>query len=167
MLRSQDIFVLVALTSYEGQEWTYERLAKELGMSTSQIFKSLERAEAARLFVKSSRRLIRRNLVEFLVHGVRYAFAVEPGRATRGFPADWSAPGLSDLMVESDEDARVWPSPMGVARGQSIEPLHGSLPLVAVENPELHALFALIDIIRTGSARERGVAGDELQRRLG
>lgn len=119
----------------------------------------------AELFVKDKRRVITRNLLEFLLHGVKYAFPTRAGRMTRGVPAGWEAPGLSDLMMDSPEKY-VWPSANGTVRGQSVEPLHDSIPLVAAREPELHAQFALIDIIRVGSARERKVAGNELEKRL-
>lgn len=166
MLKPQEIFILVVLGSHEDSSWTYEQLAAELEMSASQVFKSLARAEVADLFVKDKRRVVTRNLLEFLIHGVRYAFGVEVGRMTRGIPAGWQAPGMSDLMLESSE-TYVWPSATGTVRGQAVEPLHPSLPIVASRDPELHALFALIDIIRVGSAREREVAAKELEKRLG
>lgn len=166
MLKSQEVFILVALANRETSEWTYEQLGTELEMSPSQVFKSLERAEVAELFAKEKRRVIRRNLLEFLVHGVRYAFPIDAGRIVRGVPAGWQAPGLSDLMLEVSE-TYVWPSARGAVRGQKVEPLHESLPSVASRDPVLHAQFALVDIIRVGSARERNVAAQELEKRLG
>lgn len=165
MLRPQEIFILVALANHGDAGWTYDGLASELDMAPSQVFKSLERAEQAALFYKAKRRVIRRNLIEFLIHGAKYAFSVKPGRLMRGIPAGWQVPGLRELMTEPT-DSLVWPSATGTVRGQSIEPLHESLPDVASRNPELHAQFALVDIIRVGSARERDVAARELERRL-
>lgn len=166
MLKPQEIYILTALAR-KSSEWTYEHLASELELSPSQVFKSLERAELANLFVKDQRRVVKRNLLEFIVHGVRYAFPVALGQITRGIPAGWQTPGLSDLMQEDLVETYIWPNAMGSIRGQSIEPLHKSLPVVAAGTPDLHALFALIDIIRVGSARERKVAASELERRLG
>jgi hypothetical protein len=167
MLKPQEIFILIAIANRNVPDWTYDQLALELEMAPSQVFKSLERAEIADLFVKDGRRVLKRNLLEFLVHGARYAFPVKAGSMTRGIPAGWQAPGLSELMVTDSSEQYIWPNPMGSVRGQSIEPLHSSLPMVAVCDFELHALFALIDLIRVGSARERKVAAEELERRLG
>lgn len=166
MLKPQEIFILVALANRENSEWTYDQLGADLEMPASQVFKSLERAEVAGLFVKDKRRVIRRNLVEFLIHGVKYAFPVRTGSMVRGIPAGWQAPGLSELMMDAPEPY-VWPNAMGSLRGQAIAPLHESLPIVASNAPELHAQFALIDLIRVGSARERKVAAEELEKRLG
>ena len=165
MLNAHDVYVLVALTQIEGG-WTYEELGQRLAMPLSQVYKSLARAEKAHLFARDTRHVVVRNLLEFLIHGVKYAFAVEPGKLVRGVAASWHAPRLSELMVVDELEERVWPHPEGQVRGQSIEPLHESVPLVALTNENLHALCALIDIIRVGSARERKVAADELERRL-
>lgn len=167
MLLPQEIYILIALANRGDAEWTYDRLANELEMPPSQVFKSLERAHAAQLFAKEKRRVVRRNLLEFIVHGVRYAFAVRPGSVTRGVPAGWQAPGLADSMAEEPSETYVWPAADGSVRGVGVEPLHASLPLVALRNPELHAQFALVDILRVGSARERKVAAEELEKRLG
>jgi len=166
MLRPQEIFILVALASREKSEWTYDQLAADLEMPASQVFKSLERAELADLFVKDKRRVIKRNLLEFLVHGVKYAFPAKPGAMVRGIPAGWQAPGLSELMADSPEPY-VWPNAMGSMRGQAVVPFHEALPIVASNDPELHARYALIDIIRVGSARERKVAAEQLEDWLG
>ncbi len=69
-------------------------------------------------------------------------------------------------MAEDEAEQRVWPSPTGTVRGYAVEPLHPSLPALAAGDPELHALFALIDIVRVGAARERKVAAEEIERRL-
>lgn len=167
MLKPQEIFILIVIANRLEPDWTYDQIAAELEMPPSQVFKSLERAEVAELFVKDGRRVLKRNLLEFLVHGIRYAFPVKLGAVTRGIPAGWQAPSLSDLMLANSPEPYVWPNAMGSMRGQSIDPLHGSLPIIASRDPELHAQFALIDLIRVGSARERKVAAEELERRLG
>src|SRR5271166_3186059 len=68
---------------------TYAELGKELAMSPSQVFRSVVRAEEARLLsrfpvtpvqrqTKNQTRFWpnRANLKEFLIHGVKYAFPV-------------------------------------------------------------------------------------------
>ncbi|QED25801.1 hypothetical protein FRD01_00690 [Microvenator marinus] len=104
--------------------------------------------------------------MEFLIHGVKYAFPAKPGAMVRGIAAGWQAPGLSEFMMDEPEPY-VWPNALGSLRGHVIAPLHKSLPVVASNDPELHAQFALIDLIRVGSARERKVAAEELQKQLG
>ena len=60
----------------------------------------------------------------------------------------------------------VWPDPDGEVRGESLAPLHKSVPYAAKNDAQLYALLALVDAIRGGSARERDAARKELERRL-
>ena len=166
-LRPQDIFLLLALmANRDREEWTYDRLAAELGISASQVFRSLKRAEASHLFDRASRRVRRLELLEFLSHGIRYAFAAVPAGIQRGVPTCWNAPGLDGLIEISEDEPFVWPAPNGTARGQAIEPLHSGALMASGESEELHRLLALTDILRVGSARERNVAKEELKKTL-
>src|ERR1700679_3195044 len=113
-LHPQDIVVVLKLAANRdvGKRWTYADLSKDLFMSASQVFRSVERAEAARLlnaptvppppgFSEELPRVWLRpnnnNLKEFLVHGIKYAFPVERGGPTRGVAkplGDFSPPPL-------------------------------------------------------------------------
>ena len=167
ILRPQDIYILLLLAAGDrNDEWTYDQLAARSGLSTSQVFRALSRAEASHLFDKESRRLRSLELGEFLTHGIRYAFAAVPGKIQRGVLTGWAAPGLGDVMVASAEEPYVWPAPDGTARGQGIEPLHSAAISAACENDALYRLLALTDVLRLGTARERKVAGEEVRRLL-
>ncbi len=167
ILRPQDIYVLLALVAnHERKEWTYDRLADEVGLSTSQVFRSLKRAESSHLFDKQMRRVRTLELLEFLGHGIRYAFAATPGRIQRGFPTCWEAPGLEEKMSATGDERFVWAAPNGTVRGQVIEPLHMASLAVIGENKSLYQLLGLTDILRVGSARERKVAAKVLAEML-
>lgn len=163
-LRPQDIFVLLALVNHSAnKEWTYDRLAGKLHLSTSQVYRSLQRAETSHLYNKQMRELRRPELLEFLGHGIRYAFPANPGPRKRGVLTCWDAPTVSQAISFSAEEKFVWPSPSGTHRAQSIEPLHSSTIEVAGEDAGLYRLLALTDVLRVGSAREREVARNQLQ----
>src|SRR5271155_1316254 len=98
-LHPQDILVMLKLLATRFQPWTYAQLGEDLGMSASQAFTSIARADTAHLLDaaatqppqgRKGRALLpepnRNNLKEFLVHGVKYAFPVERTGATRGVP---------------------------------------------------------------------------------
>lgn len=104
MLRSQDVFVMLFLLDERGSNWTFDSVAERIGMSKSQGFRSSKRADVSHLYDAASRRVRTAELLEFLTHGIRYAFAVEPGKATRGMPTAWDAPGLEDVMVSNVEE---------------------------------------------------------------
>src|SRR5262249_44753553 len=104
-------------------------------------------------------------LLEFLVHGVKYAFSSSRGRMTRGWPTAHAAPPLSSL-VRQEGIPLVWPDPEGDVRGESVEPLYKSVPKAAKRDPALYEMLALADAIRVGRARERKLAEQELRSRL-
>jgi hypothetical protein len=136
-------------------------------MSTSQVYYSLERAEAARLYTSSGRRVHIRALAEFISHGVRYAFAASPGPLTRGIPTASSAPALAELLISTESSVGfVWPHPAGHTRGQAVTPLAEAAPMLAQQDEQMYYLLALIDAIRIGSARERQVAADAFSKHL-
>lgn len=166
MLKPHDIFILLAVLCDAHGEWTYEALSTHLGVAKSATYRSLKRSAASHLFEMESRRVHKRELLEFLTHGIRYAFAVTPGETTRGMPTSWSAPGLEDHLVADELERFVWPHPRGTIRGRAIEPLHSAAILLAGEDETLHRQLALCDAIRLGRARERTLAAKLLREEL-
>jgi hypothetical protein len=178
-LRPQDVIVILKLVANSDQtNWTYAELSKKLFMSASQVFRSVARAEAARLLSVPSLPLGRikgtslfarpnlGNLTEFLVHGVKYCFPAERGEITRGVPTAHAAPPLDQQIVQSSELPPVWPFAEGRARGIKLSPLHKNAPQAALRDPKLYELLALVDAIRDGRAREVEIGVRELSARL-
>lgn len=147
------------------QPWKQLDLARELGLSQTEIGDSLNRNRLAGLVDAEKRRPMLRALLDFLVHGLKYVFPVEPGRIVRGMPTAHSAPPLSKVMAESEERF-VWPDEEGEMRGQAIEPLYPSVPQAARRDQKLYELLALCDALRVGRAREQKLAREELERRI-
>lgn len=166
MTKAQDILVVLKLSlSSEGGE-SYAALAKALGMSASEVHASVGRLEDARLVERQSRSVRRKPLVEFVVHGVPYAFPAAAGEMTRGVPTAWAAPAMAGKIAGGDAEAPVWPDPNGTTKGLAVEPLYGSAPAAAKNDPALYDLLALVDALRLGRARERAIAAKEIERRL-
>ena len=158
MLKPHDIFILLALRRLSESAWTYASLSAHLGVAKSELYRSLTRSDSSHLFDMTSRRVRKIELLEFIEHGMRYAFAVAPGKSARGMPTSWSAPGLEEHLVEDALERFVWPHPLGTLRGRAIEPLHDAVILAATQDKVLHRQLALCDAIRLGSARERQLA---------
>ena len=102
-------------------------------------------------------------LLEFLVHGARYAFPPDRGGVTRGLPTAHAAPPLASEIVGSDLPP-VWPDPEGTVRGEAFSPLYRSAPAAARRDARLYSCLALLDAIRGGRARERKLAEEHLRR---
>lgn len=160
-LRPQDVLVTLKLLS-PGAPREYARLAESLSMSGSEVHAGIKRAMAAGL-VAPDRVVNRTALLEFLVHGVKYAFASERGRVTRGMPTAHGALQLSALIASGGEAPPVWPDARGTARGEALKPLYRSAPQAARRDAHLYALLSLVDAVRDGRARERSLAVAKLK----
>jgi len=105
------------------------------------------------------------NVSEFLIHGIAYTFAIEPGKISRGIATAHSAPPLNKKII-SEKDIYVWPYLKGNLRGQSIEPLMKHVPEIVQHDKSLYEILALIDAIRVGRTREKEIAAKLLQEKL-
>ncbi len=166
LLRPQDVLILARLATQPDAAWTYASLAAAVRMSASEVHAAVRRATAAALMDAQTRRPIARNLIEFLVHGIRYVFVAERSALTRGVPTAHSAPPLSAQIGAGSEPPLVWPHPSGSVRGESLEPLCRGAVEAALADRDLYEILALIDAVRVGTARERTLAADHLRKRL-
>jgi hypothetical protein len=167
ILKPQDIVVLLKLIAARTTDWTFASLAADLCMSPSEVHAGIKRATAARLYDESRKSPIRKNLEEFLVHGVKYAYPPHRGTLTRGIPTGYAAYPLNkSLNIGENDIPPVWSHPEGEVRGYEFSPLYTSAPSAALKDKELYALLAITDAIRDGRARERELAVKELVDRL-
>src|SRR4051812_33402474 len=89
-LKPQDLLVALKLVAHPADAWTYGSLARALHMSAAEVHAAVKRLKACRLFSVSSGRISRRNLLEFLQHGLWYVFPAEEGLPSSGMPTAWS-----------------------------------------------------------------------------
>ena len=167
-LKPQDILFLLKLISMGTAPWSFNKMSVDLSMSPSEVHAAAKRAIAARLAFKDDGKIWPniRNLEDFLLHGIQYVFVPERGALSRGMPTAYAASPLNSSIVADDEPPPVWPDPEGEVRGESFSPLYKSAPMAAKRDPKLYQLLALVDALRGGRARERGIAAKELKSRL-
>lgn len=165
-LKPQDIVILLKLVTIGDRQWSFSSLANELAMSPSEVHSGIGRVTAARLFDPQRKVPILKSLLEFLIHGVKYAFPPERGSITRGMPTSYAGPPLNSKLNQSDEPPPVWPDPVGNVRGYEFSPLYRSVPKAAQRDNELYELLTLVDAVRDGRARERELAVKEITARL-
>lgn len=167
-LKPQDVLFLLKLVSHKDNHWSFNKLAIDLGMSSSEVHAASNRAIKARLAIKQDGQVRPniRNLKEFLFHGIQYVFVPDRGELNRGLPTSYAAKPLASKFSVGKEPPPVWPDPEGVIRGESFSPLYKSVPTAAKNDPVLYELLALVDAIRGGKARERDIAKKELEVRL-
>src|SRR5262245_34550694 len=126
-LKSLDLFVCLKLAASPQEVWTYAQVGGALGLSASETNAAVRRSLAAGLLTpphgegKPMPRV--QALLEFIEHGVRYAFYIAPGKVGRGMPTAHSAPPLKAEILDS-EAPFVWPDAEGEVRGQEVRPLY-------------------------------------------
>jgi hypothetical protein len=186
-MKSQDIVVLLKLLSLQEQEkhpesvqphwalrgeapYSVRGLEALLGISKSEINASINRSLLSGLAIKDRvtgrANPNRRNLRNFIVHGLKYVFPATPGAMTRGIPTAFAAPMLKNLLVSGGEYIYIWPYAEGHDMGQSVEPLFKSVPDAVQRDERLYEYLSLVDAIRLGNQREAGLAGEHLSERL-
>lgn len=164
IMSPHDVVILLKIISYGNTQWFQQQLAKDLGISQSEISKSLNRSKYAGLIDPKGKKVMRLALLEFLQYGIKYAFPQVPGAIVRGIVTAHSAPPLNN-SIQSQEQY-VWPYAKGNVRGQSILPLYPSVPEAVQKDKKLHELLALVDALRVGRAREKEIAINELKVRI-
>ena len=146
--------------------YTMRALAESTGISKSEVSLALQRCYEVGLAkpdrLNSLPRVNASALSEFIIHGMRYVFPVKPAELTRGVPTAWAAPALQGLLVSAEATPPVWPDARGKVKGQAIAPLFKTVCVAIAQDARLYALLALVDAIRIGQARERGIAGERL-----
>ncbi|MGV3505519.1 MAG: hypothetical protein ACO1O1_17580 [Adhaeribacter sp.] len=159
-MRPLDIVILLKIVTKRNSNWLNKDLAKELGISASEVSESLNRSWIAGFLDGTKKKLFRNALLEFLCHGLKYVFPQKPGELVKGIPTAHSAP-IANSTFASDEPY-VWPHPQGMVRGQAIEPLYLSVPKAVERDPALYDLLALCDMLRAGRTREVMFAAERL-----
>jgi hypothetical protein len=167
MIKGEDVVLLLKLT-HQDPDWTVRTLESETTIPRSVVQRSLKRLWQAGLFDPRRRVANISQTEEFLVHGLKYVFPGSVNGESRGIPTAWAAKPLVDAVAAPANDVPpVWPSAQGDTRGLALEPLHTSVVEATRRDPVLREQLALVDAIRIGDARIRGLAADMLRERIG
>ena len=162
MIKGQDVVVLAALMEDGFDKLAYAELARAVCLSASETHAAVKRLQQSAL-VDGERRPVKRNAMEFLVHGLRYAFPMRPtGKLVRGTPTAYAAPVASGDFVSTGLKP-VWNGSSGGVYGQGYDPVYPTAPDAAEGNPCLYDRLAVFDMLRGGRIRERRFAERKLQ----
>lgn len=186
-MKSQDIIILLKLVSLQEQEefclsqcsgwssghedpYSVRSLGASLGISKTEVSASINRSLEVGLATKDRKlgrvKPNRRNLYDFISHGLKFVFPAKPGAPERGIPTAFSAPMLQDQLMSAGADIYVWPYAQGKERGLSVNPLFKSVPEAVRNDERLYEYLALIDAVRLGKPRESNLAAERLKERL-
>jgi len=161
-MRPLDIVVLLKIIAYQDYDWKTRDLASDLSISLSEISESLNRSMIGGLIDGTKKKVFKRNLLDFLQHGIRYVFPAIIGSLSIGMPTAHSAPIMQGKIIS--EDNLVWADLEGDTKGESIEPLFEKVPNACKKDVILYDMLALVDILRIGKTREINIAIEELQK---
>ena len=165
-MKGQDVVVALRLTQEAAEAWSYAGIGRAAGLSAAEAHASVKRLRLAGLLRADEWAVMRSSLVEFLVHGLRYVFPVQPGAETVGVPTATAHPDVKAALRMTSGPSTVWPSANGSVRGPSVKPLYRTVPGVALRDERQHELLALVDCLRLGQARERAGAAKLIEARL-
>jgi hypothetical protein len=160
LMQGQDIALLLKLAIQNEPQVPSIALAESIFISPSEVSKSLQRSADSGLLYRpdGEKRVNRSALMEFLSHGLKYAFPPARGSLVRGVPTAAAAEPLKSCFLEDGDPPAVWPYVDGKARGISLAPLYKGAPKAALRDPKFYAVLALCDAIRSGRTRERNLA---------
>jgi DNA-binding Lrp family transcriptional regulator len=173
IIKPQDIVVLIKLLAYqEDTRWSQSSIAFELCLSPSQVNSAFKRLVGAGLITHyhppNKPQPIIQACEEFFIHGLKYIFPAKLGEIVRGVPTSYSGPILKNKIVLGNDPVPVWPYGEGEVRGVALKPLYSSVPESVIKHPDplFYNLLTLIDAIRSGRAREKQIAIQELSKIL-
>ena len=161
-MRPQDVVLLLKISLLEKQAWQGKALATALGLSAAEISDALRRCQFARLLHPEQRTINRPRLLRFLLYGLPCVFPVELGAHQQGLPI--LTP--SDKRWPTTTETYVWPTADGPAWGATIEPLYPGAVVAARQDPALHELLTLTDVLRLGKPEWHTVAKQQLRHLL-
>ena len=167
-MKPVDTVVAAKLVSAAIYGNTFQGLADALGISVSEAHEASNRLVKAGLFKAQERRVpypIKRALLEFWVHGLKYVYPAEMGAPTRGLLTSVGAPPLAEHFSVETGTVPVWPSAEGNVRGPALLPIHKSA-VRASSDLRVYELLALLDALREGRVREHQMAESLLEERL-
>lgn len=167
MLKGEDVVLLLKLTGDPSRHWTVRALEEATTIPRSVVQRALKRLALAGLLDARRGEVNMSQAEEFLIHGLKYVFHARLEGESRGVPTAWAAEPLTQRISSPlGELPPVWPDSRAKQRGLAVAPLHVAAVAAARRDPQLGERIALVDAIRLGDARIRGVACEMLVDRL-
>lgn len=168
-LKPQDCLVLASRIFHPSYD--QQNTAAQVMISQSSASYSYQRLRNASLLLKSGEANLA-NSIEFMIYAIKYLYPAKLSNLSVGIPTAHSHPSLNFVNWKGQFPI-IWPfvivddsidSEIKLVRGETLQPIHKNVPFVSFVHYEFHQLFALIDMIRIGKAREKKIAQDELKK---
>jgi hypothetical protein len=122
-------------------------LSEVLGISASEISKSVKRLTDARLVaVRDSVSPVEQNVLEWFVHGLKYYLPLEVEGYGRGVATGWNCQLIDSEMV-APQPGWAWSTSKGDVQAELIKPFHASVPLAIRHDDWLYRCLSVIEVI--------------------
>lgn len=161
-IKPQDALLLMKLCISTGEE-PQSKLAAALGISPAEVSYGMKRLRATGLI--GSHGVSGELALEFFVHALKFLCPAILGQPAVGVLTSFAHPDFKFVQYKQAE-ALVWPFAKGEARGTTLEPIYPSLPEAATRDPKLYKFAALVEMVRSGRARERSLGEAELKKMI-
>lgn len=159
-IKPQDILALMKLIS--APKLTQKQLADALYISQAEISHGLKRLKNAKLITSDGSANIEAS-IEFFIHALKYICPAEFGAPSAGIPTSYAHPDFKYVKFNPAEIS-VWPHPEGRKRGVALIPIYATLPQACMIDEKLYKIAALVEMIRSGRAREKQIGSTELKK---
>jgi hypothetical protein len=143
---------------------TYGRSGEELGISPSMAFRAAESCRRSGLIGPNLS--VRRGALHRVILASPHLYPARLGDPASGIPTGFAGPILRDSFLPNAPDKPVWPHAAGSESGRALEALHKAAPSAALKDSCLYDLLSLVDALRVGRARERGMAQARIKEML-
>jgi hypothetical protein len=165
ILRPGDVAVAIQMAMSPSR--TMAATAEMVGRSVGEVHNAVSRLTAAGLIHPETRSVYREPLLRFIQWGVPHAFPAVMGGSAIGIASGWHAlvaagDASPEDVIPNDRMPYVWPSADGLTRGIALQPLYPITVHIAAQNRPLWIALAMVDVIRTGGARETAAAMTKL-----
>jgi hypothetical protein len=166
-MEDRDVLSLLGVLRHGSKPtWTVRSLARELRVPHASLQRSLVRLGETPVYDATRGRINWSATMELFEHALPFVAPASLGAPTRGVPTAWAVPPLSKAVGAHGDLPPVWPSSAGEVRGRAVKPLHPAAISLAPSDPWMYEMLALVDGVRVGDARLRGVAKELLLERL-
>jgi AcrR family transcriptional regulator len=168
-MKGHDLIVILWLCK-KGADCTYLQMGRELGISASQAFESVETAFELGLLGQDRRTVDVSRFLSLLSYSLPYLFPTKMGGNTRGMPMAFQS--IQDESIAHPSSLAgvvlVWPFEEGLlATGVGIEPFSKQAPVLAQGDEKWLKLFSCIEILRFHNHPLRKWVVDWLEVELG
>lgn len=159
-IKPQDVLVMMKLLA--SPSLSQKELADQLYISQAEISHGLKRLKTSNL-LNPEGNVINQSCLEFLVHAVKYIYPAQFGAPSLGIPTSYAHPNFKFVRYDPSQ-IYVWPYAEGKVRGIVLIPIYSTLPQACLIDENLYKIASLVEMIRSGRAREQQIGSEELEK---